>query len=68
MDLALIAVGSGIAFLGSRLKRGEGDQASWGVGLLALGGLVAIVGAVIFTVAFVPAFVDSFNEGYQQGR
>lgn len=67
MDLALIAVGSGIAFLGSRLRHGQDDRPTWGAVLLALGVALAIIGAVIFVVAFVPAFIDGFNQGYQDG-
>ena len=63
MDLALIAVGAGLTFWGSRLKGDVGSPSQAGWALIGIGAIVLVVGLVIFAAAF----AAGFNQGLQQG-
>jgi len=62
MDLALIAVGTGLAFWGSRLKSDEGSRSQVGWALIGTGATILVIGTIIFAVAF----AVGVNQGLQQ--
>ena len=63
MHLALIAVGAGLTFWGSRLKSDEGSRSQAGWALIGTGAAILVIGAIIFAVAF----AIGVNQGMQQG-
>ena len=62
MDIAMIAVGAGLALWGSRLKDEVGSRSGVGLALLAAGSLILVIGLAVFAVAF----ANGFSQGLQQ--